>query len=858
MKKVLHTAGLCSLALFFLLATSSVMAQRTASVSGPWSSTATWGGLSVPTSTDAVTINNNIAVTIDVAAQCASLTIAQGTLPSSVQITGTNSLTMTGDLIINRATADGIVRTVDVGSGTLSCANVSMTNPANDTRVCKILISTGTFSASGDIVMSGSALRNMISFSGSGTLNLKGSISGGDIIPSTGTVNYNGTSPQTVLMNATYEYYNLHLNNAATATLGAAVTATRVLGNIRVQSGIFSNGGFGITGTAAQTFEVADGATFLIEGATTAFPTTYTASLGATSTVEYKGSGDQTVADIATPGYGNLILSNGGIKTVAVGDGLDVRGNITLNSGISFNTRTYVHNIGGNWIDNGAAVTGNSTINFNGSSAQNVAGSVSNQAFYKVIVNNGAGVSLSSDFTVLNSTLTINNPGKLIIPAGKQVTVTGVITNNAGTSGLVLGSDAGGSASLMHTTAGIQGTVQRYVSAANSTTDGWHLISSPVSGAVSGLFTGLYLQSFSEVTNTYSDIYTVNTPLDVMKGYALFTTNAFVADYAGTINSGAMGATNNLTRTGAGANVGWNLVGNPFPSAIDWDAATGWTKTRVNNSVYIHVSASSWATYVGGVGTNGGSRYIAPGQGFFVQVSSATTGTLRMNNSVRLHNSVSFYKDQEVIPNLVRLQVTGNNYSDEAVIRFLPEATTEFDSLYDAHKLYGDEPMAAQLYTLGSTPLSINAVPETKSVPVGIHAGVNGTYTISATEINDFSNLTLEDTKTGIFTDIIKNSYSFSFTQGESEQRFVLHFGALSIDENENTLANVYSYLKTVYVSLGEHVSADIYIYNMSGQLVATRNSSQGMTEINLAKTGNYIVKVVSNENILVRKVFIK
>jgi len=47
----------------------------TASVSGNWNSTATWGGSAVPTSADDVTINTNISVTLDVDAVCKSITI---------------------------------------------------------------------------------------------------------------------------------------------------------------------------------------------------------------------------------------------------------------------------------------------------------------------------------------------------------------------------------------------------------------------------------------------------------------------------------------------------------------------------------------------------------------------------------------------------------------------------------------------------------------------------------------------------------------------------------------------------------------------------------------------------------------
>lgn len=106
---------------------------------------------------------------------------------------------------------------------------------------------------------------------------------------STGIVNYNGTTQQTIVMNGSYVYNDLYINNSSTATLGLGITATRVLGDIKVMSGIFNNGGYAITGNAGKVFEVADGATLELDGTTSAFPTIFTPVLGASSTVEYKG-----------------------------------------------------------------------------------------------------------------------------------------------------------------------------------------------------------------------------------------------------------------------------------------------------------------------------------------------------------------------------------------------------------------------------------------------------------------------------------------------------------------------------------------------------------------------------------------
>lgn len=207
---------------------------------------------------------------------------------------------------------------------------------------------------------------------------------------------------------------------------------------------------------------------------------------------------------------------------------------------------------------------------------------------------------------------------------------------------------------------------------------------------------------------------------------------------------------------------------------------------------------------------------------------------------------------------MIRLQASGNGYTNEAVVWFLPEATAEFDNQYDAHKLFGDVAEAAQLYTLGNTPLAINALPETNVVQVGMHVGASGVYTIASTEVNEISAVTLEDTQTGIFTNLLQNSYTFNATAGEVEQRFILHFGTLSVKKTENTVAGVYANHGVVYINMKDNAEGDIYIYNVTGQLVSTVNATQGINKINIANTGNYIVKVITKKSTMVKKVFIQ
>jgi hypothetical protein len=386
----------------------------------------------------------------------------------------------------------------------------------------------------------------------------------------------------------------------------------------------------------------------------------------------------------------------------------------------------------------------------------------------------------------------------------------------------------------------------------------WHLISSPVSGATANMFVGLYLQNHTESTNAYTDISNPATPLNVMQGYALWNDLAGTASFVGALNTGAMGAANNVTRSG----LGWNLVGNPYASPIDWDAAAGWTKTNVNNATYIHRTSDpnppyfGWAAYVGGVGTNGGSRYIAPCQGFFVGVTSGFTfGTLSMTNDVRTHSTATFYKDE--VADIVRLEVSGNGYADETVIRFLDVATQSFDGDWDASKLFEEIPEAAAIYSTDNGMMAINSLPATNTVPLGVKAGIPGEFTITATETSEFADVILEDLLMGTFTDLKSNSYTFSYDMN-FDNRFIVHFTPLAVGENPADLINIYSSQKDVYVSVPANTKGDIVVYNLMGQEVARSMIKDVLNKITLDNSGYYLVKVMSNESVVTKKVFVK
>ncbi|MFZ4550145.1 MAG: T9SS type A sorting domain-containing protein, partial [Bacteroidales bacterium] len=335
---------------------------------------------------------------------------------------------------------------------------------------------------------------------------------------------------------------------------------------------------------------------------------------------------------------------------------------------------------------------------------------------------------------------------------------------------------------------------------------------------------------------------------------------AYLADatktFSGIMNSGSQFI--NINRTYADLlTSGWNLVGNPYPSNIDWDAATGWTKTNSNNAIYV-AKSGGWATYVDGVGTNGGSRYISVGQGFFVSAINLGAGSLAMTNNVRVHNSATFFKNAKS-QNLVRVEVSGNGYTDETVVRFVPGATVGFDGHYDAMKMFNFNENSTQIYTNSNMPLTINSLnTETNKVDLGVRGRVAGKYSLKVTELNNIDFVTLHDKKTGFYSNLKAKPYTYYFEPGENEIRFELLFKPISETETENPVASIYSYGKTIGVAIKDLEVGDIYIYNVAGQLVASEYKVSGTTEFSITVAGIYLVKVMADKDLVFKKVWVK
>jgi len=465
--------------------------------------------------------------------------------------------------------------------------------------------------------------------------------------------------------------------------------------------------------------------------------------------------------------------------------------------------------------------------------------------------------------------MTINEGGKVTINSLDTLTIFNnfLLKSSVSGTGSIIDN---GKLKILGTT-----TVQRYFPSYSK----YSFVSSPVTSALSNVFFHAWLYKWLEPTQTWYNIFNTNIPITPMVGYSVILENVTgnpsippnnPAIFTGTLNTGAIGASDNVTNThfGAGNLEGFNLIGNPYPSAIDWEASSGWTKTNVDNAIYFWAN-NQYASYVNEASTNGGSRYIPAMQGFFVRRthSSFGTGTVIMDNSVRVHNTTAFYKSNPV--NFLRLSINGNNLTDETVIRFDNSATNSFDSQYDAYKLFGLN--TPQLYTVGddASELSINTLTEVlnnTNVNMYFKPCFNGVYSITATELNSFDPsiyIFLEDHKTQQSQLLNTNPlYSFNADTLDVPNRFVIKFiqSTNGITEKNNNDLIVFASGKTVYIKANNvKGNLDVVVTDLLGREVAGKKiTDSNINEMYLdVVPGYYIVKLAGDKTNQSTKVFI-
>lgn len=328
----------------------------------------------------------------------------------------------------------------------------------------------------------------------------------------------------------------------------------------------------------------------------------------------------------------------------------------------------------------------------------------------------------------------------------------------------------------------------------------------------------------------------------------------------------------------------WNLLGNPYPSAISADAFLTANSANLDQFVKIwthgidpssaiadpfyqnfvlNYSVADYITYNALGGTQSGyDGYIGAGQGFFVLMNDAATtsenavfnNTMRSNTyrNDQFYRSTNTFATGGIEKHRVWMKlIAPSGASSDALLGYVSDSSNEFDTKYDA--ISGRQKATFELYSIinnDSYAIQGRSLPfnENDIVPLGIVVPQNGIYTIAINKVDGLfalnQNIYLEDLQLGIIHDIKNAPYTFIANTGRYNNRFQLRYTTNAL--NENTFNNNNS----VFVYTNENINIQsnslkikaVTVFDLVGRtLLQKENVSQNnliINEINKSQSG--------------------
>lgn len=804
-------------------------------------------------------INNSNGVTLSDDLEIVALRLL--TLQSGNLVIGNQTLTINGTVtgsggLIGGPTSNVIIGgTGNFGTLTFNGTNELLNFTINRTGSGVVTLGgdltiLGTLTqTAGDIVLNGNTLTISGGFSrsagtivGSGTSSLI--INGSGVLPIS--VGLSGSSLQTLTLN----------RNGATLTLPASVTITNLNlldGTLDILGVQIANGGT-ITRDGGSMTQPPGGSNsynlvYTTSGAINTGPE-FHSNVTRVNNVEMNGGGSVTLAGNRTIN-GNLTLTSGDFNIGS--NTLTLEGDLIANSSSTFTGGTVVFD--GNTTISGSAIPTFGNIQVNDTRSLtfpsgdfDVAGDVFFEA--GAIINSGTGTLVLSGgapqivsgggVSIANIRIEKTSGADVELTSGLVVTGTLQIasanTNLESNGNLVIRSTSDGTlgngriAPLLNG-ASISGdvTVERYMAEEGRI---YRYISAPVSGftvadlqdyfPITGSFTGAdndcagctsnqSMFSYNGTTQAYED-FPVSSNTETLTpgvGYSAFIRQNIIGspvtiEWTGPVNQGTVSLPVSYNGT---PEESWNLVGNPFPSSIDWDIS-GWTKVRVANDIAVRDNATGMLRVWNGSVGNLLGGVIATGQAFWVRATGASPN-LQVSEAAKTSTGQFFRESSDELNQFI-LTLSDGTVEDQAFYWVSDEALAGLDD-YDAIKLnnfrdVGSVPLmdlATYSYDENPLPMAINSVNRVNCgdiVRVYTNDLIEGNYEFSFETSGFISDLTwiLKDKFTGSQTNLSQNPvYNFVVTADEASKavdRFELSiaYTPVELTTHGNTLISSY------------------------------------------------------------------
>ncbi len=750
--------------------------------------------------TNAITLNHNnnstsAAVTYSITGSgtitCTGLNLGNQTAPATPTSSASNAyttkltcsvstLTVSGDITLNSTTSNVYTHSssnyyntynpeFDLTTGTLTANNIITTNSSYQNNTTKFLMQVSGTSTNSTLVLNGAspitvATGGSIDFAngGTGTSTINYAASSGTQTVYTGNDAFINISPSV--------YNNLTLSGAAAKKADGGTLS--VSGNLNTSGGAVdlstNNPALTVSGTMTNAATINQGSgNITVTGALTNSGTLNLGSGNLTLNGNYSNSGTYTQSTGTTTFSGTTqSLTDSGNGTTFNAVTFSGNATKTLSSGAFAISATGVLTLSGTSTIL-AAGTSLLTLNSNASSSASIAAiptgcSITGTVTVQRYVTGGAiayrGYRLISS-PVYAATVSPNNVYSI-----NFLTTSSFVTGPSGTTN---GFTATGNPSVYLWKESVAPSFTSFISGNWQSVSNMKLATNPTynyytnngSTATNIPVGNGVLFFFRGVTGTANPYTTTTVP------------TAGVLTMSGTLNQGAIAVKDwytpssaNLAYSNANATVkGFNCVGNPYASTIDLETysstsssagiyATGLSKyiyelnPKTHNFEYYEVGQSP----LGSVATGNATRYIASGQGFFVQATAASP-TLTFNESAKVttqntgssllmttKNDLASVKSSNVAQHLNLEMALDSVNTNEIIVRFNNNASAAFNNNEDAPYMIGSGKVSIASVSSDNIALGINtlSLPKTTEIiPLKVTATADGIYTISRKQL---------------------------------------------------------------------------------------------------------------------------
>jgi len=380
----------------------------------------------------------------------------------------------------------------------------------------------------------------------------------------------------------------------------------------------------------------------------------------------------------------------------------------------------------------------------------------------------------------------------------------------------------------------------------------------------------------------------------------------FQASFIGKPNNGLISVPIKFNGASGGTS---NLIGNPYPSAIDADKFLDFNKGVIDGTLYfwthntpiqlasdistgnagsgvyaytkedyasynitggVGITAAAPSAGTGGSNTNKPNGKISAGQAFFA-TSLLADGTATFNNNMRLDknskvmDNSQFFKSRNpktkttlFEKHRIWLNLTNSQgIFKQTLVGYITDATNQYDNRFDGETFDGNE--FVDFYSVNQNKNLViqgRALPfdENDEVPLGFRTTIEGTFTIKIDQADGVLTnkaVFIEDKLTNTSFDLRSGPYTFNTVAGTFNDRFVVRYTdktlrTIDIETNDNQVL-VSNKNKQIKINSKVEIIDKVLVYDLLGRQLFNKDKVNS-TELS-------IFHLISNAQTLLVKV---